>query len=268
MKKKVKQFQFNKITDYSILNPLKEEWRKSLTAPQDDMWETFTDYSNHWELKDDTQIIGYACVNEDNRLLQYFVLPNWLQESEMVFQQFIRQQKIDNALIGTNNPIFLSTAMHFQKLVKVDTYLFSNFLNENIIVKEGTLRLAKSKDLIRSVDYYHKSIGAPKEWLNGYVGNLIDRGEFFLFEDGEEILGSCEVRKSKSNTEVANVGMAVSPEHRKKGLGTFLLGKAKEIAIQWDKKPICSCEKDNIGSIKSIQNNGFRSLHQMLLMEF
>ena len=58
-----------------------------------------------------------------------------------------------------------------------------------MINKDGILRPAKSEDLIKSVNYYHKSIGAPKEWLNGYVGNLIERGEFFLFEDGEEIFG-------------------------------------------------------------------------------
>lgn len=62
--------------------------------------------------------------------------------------------------------------------------------------------------------------------------------------------------------------MVVSPAHRKKGLGTFLLGNAKEKAIKWNREPICSCEKDNIGSLKSIENNGFRSIHQMLMLEF
>ena len=263
-----KQFQFNKITDTSILNAIKVEWRKSLTAPQDDMWEAFTDDSNHWELKDKAQTIGYTCVNDDNRLLQFFVLPDWMQEGVLIFQQFIQQHKIKKALIGTNNPICLSIAMHFQKSIEVDTYLFTDFLKVNIIKKEGVLRSAESENLEKLVEFCHKSMGGPKVWLNGYIGNLIDRGEFFVFEDGEEILGTYEVRKSESNNKVASVGMIVSPAHRKKGLGTFLLAKAKEIAIKWNKQPICSCEKDNIGSLKSIQNNGFRSVHQMLLMEF
>ena len=89
-----------------------------------------------------------------------------------------------------------------------------------------------------------------------------------MLEDIGEILGSCVVRKCDSDPEIANVGMAVAPAHRRKGLGTFLLGKAKEKAIEWGKQPICSCEMDNAGSLKSIQKNGFRSIHQMLYMEF
>ena len=263
-----KQFEFKKITNTNILNTLKVEWRKSLTAPQDGMWEVLTDLANHWELKDEKQTIGYACVDDDNRLLQFFVLPDWLQEGVSIFQQFIYQEEIKKGLIGTNNPICLSIAMHLQKLVEVDTYLFTDFLKVNTIEKDGVLKHAEKEDLEKLVDFCYKSMGGSQEWLNGYIGNLIEKGEFFVYEDGEEILGTCEVRRSESDQKVADVGMIVSTAHRRKGLGTFLLGKAKEKALQWNRIPICSCEKDNIGSLKSIQNNGFRSVHQMLLMEF
>ena len=87
-------------------------------------------------------------------------------------------------------------------------------------------------------------------------------------ELGTEILGACEVRKSAVQPEVADLGMVVSVNHRRKGVGTYLLGQAKRISREWDRKPICSCEKENAGSLKSILNNGFRSVHQMLVMEF
>jgi len=32
--------------------------------------------------------------------------------------------------------------------------------------------------------------------------------------------------------------------------------------------PICSCEAGNIGSLKAIHKNGFRSIHQMLKLSF
>jgi predicted acetyltransferase len=76
------------------------------------------------------------------------------------------------------------------------------------------------------------------------------------------------VRNSDTDDSIADIGMIVSPLYRKSGYGTFLLGKAKEIAIRIGKTPICSCEKDNLGSLKSIQKNGFRSIHQLLSVEF
>ncbi len=262
------QFHFNKITDTNTLSHLKTEWQKSLVAPQDDMWESFTDYATHWEILQKDETIGYACVNDENCLLQFFVLPFWMSEGVSIFKQLIDQQNIASAIIGTNNPICLSIAMHIQKSVKIHTYLFTDALKVENNNKEGAFRIVALQELETIVNFYHESIGAPKGWLNDYLGNLVEKSEVFVLINGDEILGACEVRKSESNPKVAGVGVVVSSSQRKKGLGTFLLGKAKEKAIAWNRQPICSCEKDNIGSIKSIENNGFRSIHQMLLLEF
>lgn len=263
-----KQFSFYKIIDTGKLENFKVEWRKSLTAPQDGMWEILTNYAHHWELKNGNESIGYACIDEDKRLLQFFVLPTWLQEGQVIFKQFIDQHKINRGLIGTNNPVFLSIGMHFQKSLKVHTYLFADFLRVEVSSNKGALQSAEKSDLEKLIDFCHESTGGPKGWLSEYLGDLIAKGElFFLSEDGE-ILGTCEVRKSETNLEFADLGMIVSTKHRKKGLGTYLLGKGKEIAYKWEKKPICSCEKDNIGSLRAIQKNGFRSIHQMLLVGF
>ena len=264
----MKKIQFNKVLDVNILSPLKVEWRKSLTAPQDDMWEAFMKNSIHWEIKLNDKIIGYACVNADNHLLQFFLVPEWMQEGISLFKQFINSQKIKKAVVGTNNPFFLTVAMHYQKSIKIDTYLFTEFVKGIVVETEGTLNLAKPKDLDKLVIFCHDSTGAPKEWLKEYINNLINRHDIFVFEKDTEILGTCEVRRNENNPLIANIGMIVSPAYRRKGLGTFLLGKAKEMAIKRNKQPICSCERDNIGSLKSIQKNGFRSIHQILLMEF
>ncbi len=261
-------FLFIATSDAASLSHLKENWKKSLSAPQDGMWEALTGYAQHWEIQYKNQSVGYACVKDQNWLLQFFVLPEWLHQGEVIFQEFIQQQKIEKALIGTNNPLCLSIAMHHQKSTQIHTYLFSDFIKTRSIEREGRLKKAESSDLERLVEFCYQSMGAPKEWLTGYVNGLIQKGEIFAFEKGNEILGTCEVRKSESDHQIADIGMVVSPFHRRQGLGTFLLGKAKEIALEWNRSPICSCEKDNIGSLKSIQKNGFRSIHQMLLLEF
>ena len=262
------QIHFQKVTGLSTLDLLKSKWLISLVAPQDDMWESFTNAATHWEIKAENQNIGYACVNDENRLLQFFVAPNWQQKGPSIFQEFIKEQDIKSAMIGTNNPYCLSVAMHFQTSVIVDTYLFTDVLNIDLKETAGTFSCVTDQDFEAIVSFYHKNIGAPKSWLKGYLGNLVDKGEVFMLIDNDEILGTCEVRKSESDPRVAGIGMIASAQHRKRGLGSYLLGKAKEKAIEWHRAPICSCEKDNIGSLKSIQKNGFRSTYQMLLMTF
>lgn len=268
MHSKTSTYSFKKNDAPAILSPLKAIWQKSLVAPQDGMWETLTGYATPWEIQAENQTIGYACVDDENRLLQFFVLPPWMQAGETIFRQFIAQEKIEKGLVGTNNPMCLSIAMHVQKSVKVDTYLFTDYVKEATVERAGVFRMATEDELERLVDFYHKSMDGPEAWLTGYLGDLLAKGEIFFLEENGEILGACEVRRRASDPTLADLGMVVSASHRKKGIGTYLLGKAKEVAYGWDKEPICSCEKENMGSLKSIQKNGFRSIHQMVLMAF
>lgn len=259
---------YNWISVSSPLPDLKTTWLQTLTAPQDGMWESFTNHAQHWQIQQDEAIIGYAAVNEEACLLQFYLKPEWRPDGLPIFAAFIEAQNIRTALIGTNNPHCLSLALHFQKQVEVDTYLFSDFFPTEPKEINGDLRFAKKSDLSRIVDFCYMSMGAPREWLKGYIGDLIAKGEIQLLEEGGDIMGTCEVRKSESNPQVADVGMVVAPAQRKRGVGTYLLGRAKATALAWGRRPICSCEKGNIGSLKSIQKNGFRSVHQILRMKF
>ncbi len=245
-----------------------QAWRKTLLAPQDGMWESLRSFATQWEIKVDEQLVGYASVDEQNRLLQFYLASEWQQIGLDIFAAFIEQQQIKQALIGTHNPIALSLGLHFQQSLQIDTYLFEDHLEVALAPKSGVFRAAETTELAKIVEFYHQSMDAPRDWLNDYLSGHISKGEVFFLEQEGEVLGACEVRRSATNPEVADIGMVVSPACRKQGYGSFMLGKAKAKAIEWGRRPICSCEKGNTGSLKSIQNNGFRSLHQLLLMEF
>ncbi len=261
-------FTFRKTSDDSSLIHLQNDWRATLTAPQDGMWEAFMNMATHWEIRIDDKVIGYACVNDDNQLLQFYITPQILDKGQMIFQQFVNQEKITTGIIGTNNPTYLSIANHFQNTMRIHSYQFSDVVETKLPEMDGEFSKAKPSDLNRLVAFCNYSTGAPKEWLNVYYENLIKRGELFIHENEEKIIGTSEVRKSDTNKKVADIGMVVSPDFRKQGYGTYLLGKAKEISKQEGRLPICSCEKDNIGSLKSIHKCGFRSVHQILEVEF
>ena len=262
------RFRFIKTSDSDELEALKSKWQNSLTAPQDGMWEAFMNFAEDWLIQIDGKTAGYACVDANNYLLQFFVLPKLLREGPAALEAFIAQQNIKQGIIGTNNPVCLSIAMHIQRSVSIHTYLFADFLPGQTTTKKAKLITADKQDLAMLVTFCHTCTGGEKSWLKQYIGDLIAKKEYFFIEDGADIVGICEVRKSFSNPKVADLGMIVSPQYRKRGWGTYLIEKAKEIAIRWDREPICSCEKENIGSLKAIYSNGFRSIHQMLLLKF
>lgn len=261
-------YSFKKASKRNGIAELKKTWLKSLTGPQDGMWESFRDHSTHWEIRNAGDLIGYACVNEEHELLQFYLRPRYLSQGAKIFQKYLADTGIHRGIVGTNNPVYLSLALIFAQEVGIHTYLFRAGFEVDIHEKEGVLKVCQQEDIERIVAFCHYSIHAPVDWLNGYISGLVAKAEIFVFEHEDNILGTCEVRSSQTAPAFADIGMIVSPEFRKQGYGTYLLSRAKQIAKERQKEPICSCEKDNLGSFKSISNCGFISMHQLLAIDF
>lgn len=263
-----KPYQFKRVEVDEKIRTLQNSCLANFTSPQDGMWYSIINQSPHWEIRDSDDLIGFACTNAENVLLQFYLLPQYLPQGLAIFKKFIEQREIKQGIVGTNNPQYLSLALHFVDKVKVHTYLFGEDRELVMAEKEGVLNECHIEDLDRLVDFCHLSMGAPITWLRGYISGLIEQGEIFVFQNKDKILGTCEVRRSKSSPKYADLGMIVSPEFRKMGYGTYLLNRAKGIAKSWALQPICSCEKDNVASLKSIQQCGFVSTHRLIMLDF
>lgn len=259
---------FPQTTAPDRLNGLKTQWLASLTSPQDGMWESFRNGATQFEICQEDSLIGYASVDADHQLLQFYLLPDYLSVGENIFEAFLKEKQIKRGIVGTNNPYFLTSALPFVTRMKVHTCLFQQLFESPAIEKAGKLKPVAEADIARIIDFCHYSIGAPKEWLSGYIGDLAEKGEVYFLEQGDQIIGTCEVRMSITAPEYADIGMIVSPDYRQRGYGTYLLHTAKQLAIAQGRKPICSCEKENVGSYKSITKAGFASTHQLLSVEF
>ena len=250
------------------LSNFKEVWLQDFVGPQDGMWESFRNQASNYGIICNDSMVGYASIGEENQLIQFFVLDEFVAKSNAILNAFIKERNISEAIVGTNNPVFMTSALNSAIKVDVHTYLFRALHEVTIKEKEGIFVQCEMEELDRIVHFYHNTIGASKEWLVDYLGGYIAKGAIFYLQNGGLIVGACEVRESSSNPKYADIGMLVSPHYRKEGYGTFLLHKAKSIAFEWGKDPICSCEKDNMGSFKAITNCGFISKHQLLKITF
>ena len=247
---------------------LKNVWLNSLTSPPDGMWQSIRDTAIHWEIRNTNELIGYTCVNDDNQLLQFYIIPQYLSKGADIFKEFLAWSGIKKGIVGTNNPIYLTHALNAMEHVEIHTYLFRDGFEVSNPAKAGVLKLCEAADLDRIVEFCQYSIKAPVDWLKYYVSLRIERGEIFVLEENQIIIGTCEVRRSGTHSKFVDIGMIVSPDFRRKGYGTYLLSRAKQIAKEWEKECICSCEKNNIGSYKSISNCGFVSKFQLLVVNF
>ena len=88
---------------------------------------------------------------------------------------------------------------------------------------------------------------------------------------GEKIIGRGDVRR-RLNPELeirgGHIGYDIRPSERRKGFGTLilklLLEKARNIGLE---RVLITCDTDNIGSVKIIENNGGKLAKQLIYKE-
>lgn len=105
-------------------------------------------------------------------------------------------------------------------------------------------------------DFYleHLELANPRD-------GLVPDSTFFLLDDEKDrLLGAVNIRHYLNDGLLkcgGHIGDGIRPSERRKGYATKMIGLAlkecKKLGI--DRALIC-CDKDNIGSAKSIQNNG------------
>ncbi len=106
-------------------------------------------------------------------------------------------------------------------------------------------------------DHYIKNLNTTEETKNGWVP---DTTLFCFDKDRNIFVGAVNIRHYLNDTLLktgGHIGDGIRPSERRKGYATAMIGLAleecKKLGIR---KVLLCCDKNNIGSAKSIRNNG------------
>ena len=148
---------------------------------------------------------------------------------------------------------------------------------ENIYLKFPTIE--DKGNWIEYIKEYHLDKGAKplgctenidyEDWLNKikneYIGIDLQEGRvpssvYFLMIDNK-IVGHLSIRHSIDNEFLkrygGHIGYGVRPSERRKGYATIMLALALEKCNELGLEDVMvTCKEDNIGSFKTIENNG------------
>ncbi|MEZ4824779.1 MAG: GNAT family N-acetyltransferase [Bacteroidia bacterium] len=253
---------------------LKEEYYQSLSAPMDGMWHVFAEQSAQWEISADQKLSGFFSINSSGQLLGLYMRDHLLIQAPEIFRSLLEEHKVKEAIVGTNDPLFLSLCMDRAKSSSTHTLMYRDFQKISISlplpVSDANFRHATADDAERIAVFFAENAEQrpDQDWYSEYVRQLQTRGEMFLLELNEEIIGISEIRKSKAQSDYADVGMLVAEKHRRQGLGAYLLASAKAVCYRYGVIPVCSCQMDNVSSRHAIEKVGFISKHRMLHVRF
>lgn len=93
-----------------------------------------------------------------------------------------------------------------------------------------------------------------------YEQGWVPASLYFLIDENKKIFGALQIRHALNEKLLklgGHIGYGVRPSERQKGLATKMLSlslkKAEELGL---KRVLITCDKKNIGSAKTITNNG------------
>ncbi|MHC4377580.1 MAG: GNAT family N-acetyltransferase [Planctomycetota bacterium] len=241
----------------------REAYLRQLTAPLDDMWMAFAEMAAPHGLFAEGECVGVCAVDGEQRLLRFCLRPELVPEATDWLRLAVERLDVRELIVPTYDPGFLAPALDLEGSVGVHSFLFTEFEPRDGARAEG-LKVAAPGDFDRLVDFQERALGAPREFLESYVGARIERGELRWLEAAGEVLATGELRLDGSQGEVAHLGLIVAADARGRGVGTGLLRALADEAQQRGWRPVCSTERANGAARKAIERVGFRPSHRLL----
>jgi predicted acetyltransferase len=262
------------------IREMKEAYLRELVFPIDAYWQSaVVDRAPHCLVTVNDTPAGYLAASSDKRLLQFHVAEPFLPLASGLFSFVIEGDLVRTAAAGTFEPAYLAHCLDHQNGITVRSYLFQDHKRVDPVLagfpyaqfKPATPGDARDLATFFSQNNEFEDTDAISNCFGdhlNYARSLIEAGQAFLLVNEDDLLGVGECRVSASQPPYADLGMITSRDHRRQGIGTYILASLKEYCYGCGLKPICSCAAENHPSRKTIEKAGFITRHRLLDIQF
>ena len=241
---------------------LSVERRRTLAAPEDDMWATFADQAEPHSLTLGAQLVGRFSVDKDNQLHAFYVGDDYEAIATDLFVRVVDEMNIAAAMASTVDPKFLSLSLAAGGLARPVALMYEAPRNPRV-TNRLTFAWQPRQDHAAAVAFDHDATGSPEAFLAPYLAQRIDLGELYLVEAVGNIVATGECRLDPRAPGNAHLGLVVGSELRGQGIGTRLVHTLTELCIGRNMTPRCSTEPANVAAEKVIRRAGFRNRHHV-----
>lgn len=255
-------YTYKKCTAIEI-QPLMEGYIKTLSSPFDSYLEERIVESDFYSIYIDTDATGYFSFNKDSCITQFYLEREHIKHSQQIFKYILEQYQIKNALVFTGDELFLSLVLDQEIVLNKQAYFFQDSrakTDEATLYHGGSFRPAIKDDIplvLQVSGDFFDSLEAK-----------IERGEIFVFKDGEILLGAGIVEHSKFLKGYTSIGMFANEQYRQKGIGRTIITKLKHWCYENGLTPICGCWYYNYNSKKTLESTGMVTKTRLLGAEF
>ena len=254
-----------------IKNMLEKSY-KMLIAPKDDFWEEgILPDCKYFTISNENNPIGYFAIGEGNTLYQFYIDEKNTVKSGDIFNFVKDKMGIFQAIVESYDINFLIHCLDHAREIAVHSYAYTQW--EKLMVESPIdkiqVKLATMDDLSDIVKSTHISLdGADEDWLSKYYKRWIVNKGIYLFMYGNEIAAIGEIRTGLRSEKTAYLGIVVSKEYRKIGMGQYVTCYIRNKANELGFTAASSVDANNIGSNKMMKKSGFFPHHRILYIKF
>ncbi|MFW3147141.1 MAG: GNAT family N-acetyltransferase [Thermoplasmatota archaeon] len=244
---------------------LRKEYINGLSQAQELYNEMMLRDATPYMIMVDVNEAGYLFL-EGSRLLEFHLRSEHVPDASEIFGTVLRELNVKKAVCQSFDHLFLSQCILHKKRMKVMGYLFREMIapEEPIEDKGLAFRTAGSEDL-GLIEKFRDGIFDDNEVKE--IPYWIKKGSIMIFEcGGNEFIGYGIFNRTVKEKEWYDVGMYVSPRHRKKGFGAYIVDRMIKHVEGMGGVPNAGCDVNNEASKRTLERAGFISKH--LILEF
>jgi len=209
--------------------------------------------------------VGYLYITHSKIIVEFFLADEYISSKEDVFKTVLAVLKPKKAYVKTFDFVFMACCNMYQKKSKPIGLLFRRISEEKYFTLEKGIhiRIADDNDLL-----FLKSQKSGLYENEDELIRLITNKNIIMYFLGEDLIGCGFLIRVNEMFDYYDIGMWVNPGYRNKGYAKQIIGNLKEKCIQEKKIPICGCAIENVGSRKTLEANGMKTIHQLVEYKF
>ncbi len=207
--------------------------------------------------------IGYALLNTENILIEFYVENKYISSSNKIFRQILNDLSVTEIYCKSFDSLLLSNCLLSSFTYSVIGVLYRDYVEPLVILDSG-IKMIKAD--LSSIGLLKKQDDSIKELFEteDQLTNFIKNENVFEFYKNDEFIGCGMIIRTNSDWDFCDLGVWVNPLKRGKSIGSQIILNLREFAIKNNKKPSCGCAIDNLASQKIIEKSGFVSRYKMI----
>ncbi|GAP20267.1 GNAT family N-acetyltransferase [Leptolinea tardivitalis] len=258
-------YQFECVDNPRSLLDLRNLYLNGLPHSQDYFVELQVKQARWYLIKSGSTRTGYFILSNDGCLLEYFMLPEWANQEDVLLGNLIEKYSIRKALCKSYDAFLLSSCYQYQKKSRAIGILFPEIQSPRQAVSQFpfSIRHAVPADEPMIVSINENVFDSAKE-----VMEYIESSQIFLYEKENDLIGFGIYSQIIEGRPARDIGMLVVPAFRNKGYGCAILQHLIQYCRQNQWPPQAGCDIENTASRHCLEKAGFIPRYRLLEFTF